>query len=136
MADDSYDYLVLGSTPLAGLLAGLLAVEHKRRVCLVGDPFSPFRLQRSIDISIAPVTRPETLLLLKRAAAETSKLVASWGKGLISRVDPLLVAETAESIAALGHFRHLAIGLGYAVEPVADRAIAEGTRACRIRCLP
>ncbi|CAN7539279.1 hypothetical protein LJR016_003838 [Devosia sp. LjRoot16] len=126
MADDSYDYLVLGSTPLAGLLAGLLAVEHKRRVCLVGDPFSPFRLQRSIDVSIAPVTRPETLLLLKRAAAETSKLVASWGKGLISRVDPLLVAETPESIAALGHFRHLAIGLGYAVEPVADRAVAEG----------
>ncbi|OEO30644.1 hypothetical protein VW23_020290 [Devosia insulae DS-56] len=126
MADDSYDYLVLGSTPLPGLLAGLLAVEHKRRVCLVGEPFSPFRLQRSIDISIAPVTRPETLLLLKRTAAETSKLISSWGKGLISRVDPLLVAETAESIAALGHFRHLAIALGYAVEPVADRAIAEG----------
>jgi hypothetical protein len=126
MTDVSYDYLVLGSTPLAGLLAGLLAIEHGRRVCLVGEPFSPFRLQRSIDLSIAPVTRPETLPLLKRAAAETAKLVNSWGKGLISRVDPLFVAETAESIAALGHFRHLAIALGYAVEPVADRAIAEG----------
>jgi hypothetical protein len=126
MADDSYDYLVLGSTPLAGLLAGLLAIEHKRRVCLVGEPFSPFRLQRSIDVSIAPITRPETLLLLKRAAAETTKLVNSWGKGLVSRADPLFVAETPESIAALGHFRHLAIALGYAVEPVADRTIADG----------
>lgn len=126
MADDSYDYLVLGSTPLAGLLAGLLAIEHKRRVCLVGEPFSPFRLQRSIDISVAPMTRPETLLLLKRSAAETSKLINSWGKGLVSRADPLFVAETPESIAALGHFRHLAIALGYAVEPVADRALAEG----------
>jgi hypothetical protein len=126
MADDSYDYLVLGSTPLAGLLAGLLAIEHKRRVCLVGEPFSPFRLQRSIDISIAPVTRPETLILMKRAAAETSKLVTSWGKGLVSRSDLLFIAEAPQSIAALGHFRHLAIALGYAVEPVVDRAIAEG----------
>lgn len=126
MADGSYDYLVLGSTPLAGLLAGLLATEHKRRVCLVGEPFSPFRLQRSIDVSIAPVTRPETLILLKRAAAETTRLVNSWGKGLVSRADPLFVAETPDSVAALGHFRHLALELGYAVEPMADRSIAEG----------
>lgn len=126
MADDSYDYLVLGSTPLAGLLAGLLAIEHKRRVCLVGEPFSPFRLQRSIDVSIAPLTRPETLLVLKRAAAETTKLVSSWGKGLVSRADPLFVAEAPDSIAALGHFRHLAIALGYAVEPVADRNVSDG----------
>jgi hypothetical protein len=126
MADGSYDYLVVGSTPLAGLLAGLLAIEHGRNVCLVGEPFSPFRLQRSIDISVAPVTRPETLMLLKRVAAETTKLVSGWGKGLVSRVDPLFVAETPESIAALGHFRHLTVALGYAVEPVADRNIAEG----------
>lgn len=126
MADGSYDYLVLGSTPLAGLLAGLLAIEHKRRVCLVGEPFSPFRLQRSIDVSVAPVTRPETLLLLRRAAAETTRLVNGWGKGLVSRADPLFVAETPDSIAALGHFRHLAIALGYAVEPVADRNVSDG----------
>lgn len=126
MADGSFDYLVVGSTPLAGLLAGLLAIEHKRHVCLVGEPFSPFRLQRSIDVSVAPVTRPETLALLKRVAAETTKLVNGWGKGLVSRVDPLFVAETPDGIAALGHFRHLAIALGYAVEPVADRNIAEG----------
>lgn len=126
MADGSYDYLVVGSTPLAGLLGGLLAVAHQRRVCLVGEPFSPFRLQRCIDISIAPVTRPETLILLKRVAAETSKLIAGWGKGLVSRIDPLFIAETPDSIAALGHFRHLAIALGYTVEPVADRGISDG----------
>jgi hypothetical protein len=126
MADGSYDHLIVGSTPLAGLLAGLLAIEHRRRVCLVGEPFSPFRLQRSIDLSIAPVTRPETLTLLKRVAAETTRLVNGWGKGLISRVDPLFVGETADSIAALGHFRHLAVALGYAVEPFADRNVAEG----------
>ena len=75
---------------------------------------------------VAPVTRPETLALLKRVAAETTRLVNGWGKGLVSRVDPLFVAETPASIAALGHFRHLAVALGYAVEPIADRNIAEG----------
>lgn len=126
MANGSFDYLVVGSTPLAGLLAGFLAVEHKKRVCLVGEPFSPFRLQRSIDISIAPVTRPETLILLKRSATEATKLINSWGKGLLSRIDPQFIAETPGSIAALGHFRHLAVALDYAVEPVIDRSLVEG----------
>lgn len=126
MADGSYDFAILGSTPLAALVAGLLAASHGKRVCLVGEPFSPFRLQRGIDLSIAPVTRPETLVLTKRVAAETGKLIGGWGKGLIGRVDPIFVAETPDTIAALGHFRHLAAALGYAVEPLADRSVAAG----------
>jgi hypothetical protein len=83
-------------------------------------------LQRSIDLSVAPVTRPETLALLKAGTAEAVRLVNGWGKGNSTRIDPLFVAETPDSIAALGHFRQLAIALGYAVEPVADHNIAEG----------
>lgn len=126
MAEGGYDHVVLGSTPLAGLLAGLLAVAHGRRVALVGEPFSPFRLQRGIDLSVGVVTRPETLLLLKRVSAETVRLVGGWGKGLAHRTDALFAAETPESIAALSHFRHLALALGYAVEPLADHHIATG----------
>ncbi len=125
MADDSFDFAILGATPLAVLVAGLLA-EHGKSVCLVGEPFSPFRLQRSLDISIAPLTRPESLILLKGAATETGRLLAGWGKGNTSRVDPLFIAEQSDSIAALGHFRQLAIALGYAVEPVVDRTVGEG----------
>jgi len=124
--DDNYDYLIVGSTPLAGLIAGLLATAHGKRVCLVAEPYSPFRLQHSIDLSVAPVTRPETLSLLKRVGGETGKLISAWGKGLVSRLDPVFVAETPESIAALGHFRHLAAALGYAIEPVADHTTATG----------
>lgn len=132
MADDSYDFVVLGSSPLAGLVAGQLAAAHNRRVFLVGEPFSAFRLQRSIDISIAPVTRPETLALLKRSTAELVRLATGWGKGLTRRVDPLFVAETPASAAALGHFRQLALLLGYAVEPVADRHYP-GAQVVRVR---
>ncbi len=123
MASDSFDHLIIGSTPVAGLVAGLLAIEHGKRVCLVGEPFSPFRLQRHFGVSISPVTRPETLILIKRASAETGKLITGIGKGLMSRVDPLFVAETRDSAGALSHFRHLAMTLGYAVEPVADRSL-------------
>lgn len=127
MASDSFDHLIVGSTPVAGLVAGLLATEHDKRVCLVGEPFSPFRLQRHFGLSIAPVTRPETLILIKRIAAETVHLISALGKGLMNRVDPLFVAETPESAAALSHFRHLAVLLGYAVEPVADRTLPGAT---------
>ena len=126
MGAGSIDHLVLGSTPLAGLLAGVLAASHGKRVCLVGEPFSPFRLQRNLGVSIMPVTRPETLILLKQSAAETVRLVNSWGKGFLTRADALFVGESSGSFAALGHFRQLAMALGYAVEPVADRSFSDG----------
>lgn len=132
MADDSYDFVVLGSSVLAGLIAGQLAAAHGKRVFLVREPFSPFRLQRRIDLSIAPVTRPETLTLLKRSSAELVRIAAGWGKGFVRRVDPLFIAETPESAAALGHFRQLALMLGYAVEPVADRRYP-GAQLVRVR---
>lgn len=132
MAEGGYDFIVLGSSPLAGLIAGLLAAAHAKRVCLVGDAFSPFRLQRSIDLSIAPITRPQTLALLKPSAAEVTKLVSGWGKGLVRRVDPLFIAETPDSMAALGHFRQLALLLGHGVEPVADKAMPEA-QTLRVR---
>lgn len=132
MAEDGYDFVVLGSSPLAALIAGQLAATHAKRVCIVGDAFSPFRLQRSIDLSISPITRPETLALLKPSAAEVTKLVSGWGKGLVRRVDPLFIAETPDSMAALGHFRQLALLLGHAVEPVADKAMPEA-QTVRVR---
>ncbi len=132
MADAQYDHAIIGSGPLAGLVAGLLASEHKRRVVLVGETYSPFRLQRGHAVSIDVLTRPETLMLLRRVGAETGKLVAALGKGLIDRLDPLFIGETPATNAALGHFRQMAKALGYAVEPHADRNLADGTM-CRVR---
>lgn len=132
MQDNAYDHLIIGSTPLAGLVAGLLRREHGRRVCLVAEPYSSFGMERRFDCSIAPVTRPETLALLKRLAAETLKLVNGIGRHLTDKVDPLLVAESPASMAALGHFQHLAQLLGIEVERLADRTISEG-RMLRVR---
>lgn len=127
MQDNAYDHLIIGSTPLAGLVAGLLAREHGKRVCLVAEPFSAFALERRFDLSIDVVTRPETLLLLKRLGTETQKLIATLGRNLTDRVDPLFIAETRASSAALGHFQHLAQALNIAVERLADRTISAGS---------
>lgn len=126
MQDNAYDHLIIGSTPLAGLVAGLLKREHGRRVCIVSEPYSSFGLQRRFDCSIDAVTRPQTLILLKRLAAETLKLINSIGRNLTDKVDPLLVAESRAGAAALGHFQHLAQLLELPVERLADRTISDG----------
>jgi hypothetical protein len=116
-------YAVFGASPFALLLAGLLRV-HGKSVCLVGDPWSAYRLPRGFDVSVMPATRPETWALLKRGAAETTRLLRSVGKNLYERVDPLYVAETEASADYLGHMRWVASGLSFEAERTADRAIA------------
>jgi hypothetical protein len=127
MQDDAYDNLIIGSPPLAGLVAGLLRREHGKRVCLVAEPYSSYGLERRFDCSIEPITRPQTLILLKRLAAETLKLVNGIGRNLTDKVDPLLVAESPASRAVLGHFQHLGQLLGMEIERAADRSIGEAS---------
>lgn len=127
MPDNAYDHLIIGSTPLAGLVAGLLRREHGKRICLVAEPYSSFGLERRFDCSIEPITRPETLLLLKRLVPETLKLLGGIGRNLTDRVDPLLIAESPAGMAALGHFLYIAQLLELPVERLADRTISEGS---------
>ena len=133
MADIEVDFAVFGSAPLSGLVAGLLAAEHGKRVCLVGEPWSPFRLPRGYDLSVAAATRPETWALLHALTVETTKLLATVGKGLTERIDPLAVAETSATISATSHMRHIATGYGYAVERLADRALTETGMVLKLR---
>ena len=127
MSDNAYDHLIIGSTPLAGLIAGQLQREHGKRVCLVCEPYSAFGLERRFDLSVDLITRPETLMLLKRLTPETLKLIAGIGRNLTDKLDPLFIAESRASRAALGHFLHLAQLLELPVERLADRTISEGS---------
>lgn len=130
MAAESYDFAIFGSSPLATLVAGLLASAHKRSVCLVREDPSEFRLPRGLDLSVGPITRPETWSLLSRTVPETVKLVTGFaGRGAAPRVDPLLIAESGDGADALSHMRHVAAGFGMAVERVADAGLVVNTRA-------
>jgi len=114
------DFAILGATPLARLVAGLLASVHGKDVVIIGDSQAAFRLPHGIDLSVAPVTRPETWSLLSHTLPETMKLLArAAGKGSWSRIDPILFAETASGRIALAHMRNSAAGFGHAIEPMA-----------------
>lgn len=133
MGGPDHDFAICGSTAFARLLAGLLATAHGRRVCLVGEPWSPFRLARRLDLSVMPATRPETWALLKQGGAETLKLLGSMGRGLYERVDPLFVAETRRTADYLGHMRWVALGLGFAAERAVDSSLTADGTICRVR---
>lgn len=124
MADPVFDFAVLGSTPLAFLLAGLLAGSHGRKVALVGRSPSPFQPWRGFDLSVAPVTRPATWALLKRTTPEVIKLLGIIDRQLVRRLHPHIVAQAPAAIDALGHMRHVAAGYGYPVERLASRTAA------------
>lgn len=133
MPDGGFDHAVCGATPFAMLLAGLLASVHGKRVCLLGDGWSPYRLPRRIDLSAMPVTRPETWALLKRETPETLRLLGTVGRGLFERADPLFIAETAPEIDRLGHVRWTAAAHGFAAERAVDPSITRSGAICRIR---
>jgi hypothetical protein len=124
MTEAHADFVIVGATPLARLLAGLLANTHGKTVIFSGESQSGYRLPRGIDLSVAPITRPETWALLKRVVPETLRLVARiGGRGTWSRVDPILFGETAAGREAMAHIRHMALAFGHAAERVHSTAI-------------
>ena len=115
-----FDFAVIGSTPLARLLAGLLAGAHGHSVVHVGESQSSYRLPRGMDLSVAPVTRPETWRLLGEGTAETLKLLGRIaGRGAWSHVDPIFFADGPQGHEALAHMRQMALAFGLAAEKVA-----------------
>lgn len=134
MSDAAADFAVIGSTPLARLLAGLLGGEHGKRVIHIGESQSGYRLPRGIDLSVAPITRPDTWAVLRPAVDETIKLVGRVaGRGAWSYVDPIIFAQGAHAAEALSHVRHMAAAYGVAVEPTLPSMLGHGRVGLTLR---
>lgn len=134
MSDAAFDFAVLGATPLAHLLAGLLAGTHGRKVVQVGESQAGYRLVRGLDLSVAPMTRPESWAILGQTVPEATKLITRiGGRSALSHVDPIFFAEGATHAEALSHMRHMAAGFGMAAEPVSASVLGEGRRGLMLR---
>ena len=134
MSQDRFDYCIVGSTPLARLLAGLLAGTHGRSVLLQEGPHSGHGLSHGLDLSVMPLTRPESWALLGAGIAETLRLVTRiGGRGAYSRIDPILFADHAAGQQALGHIRHMAAAHGVAAEMTPSRFLGEGRQGLLLR---
>lgn len=133
MTETQVDFAVFGSSTLAGLVAVLLASRHKRKVVMVGDAQARYRLPRTLDISVAPITRPETWALLKACLPDISKLITKIGRRhALRRIDPIFFADGAAAREALGHFSHLARAHGMVLETVPPAQIGADRAALRI----
>jgi hypothetical protein len=133
MSETQLDFAVFGSSPLAGLIAGLLAGRHKRQVVMVGDAQARYRLPRTFDMSVAPITRPETWALLKAVLSESSKLITRiGGRHALRRVDPIFFADGPATREALGHFSHMARAYGMILETVPPAKTGADRTALRI----
>lgn len=109
---------VVGSTPFAWLLAGLLASDHSRAIVLVSPAPDPQRLIAVPSLSISALTRPETLALLADAQKADAKRISRIAPNLLRRGNLALFGSTPASRAALGHMRHAMTGFGHVVEPI------------------
>jgi hypothetical protein len=127
MSVPHFDFVVVGSTPQARLIAGLLAGTHGKTVAFQGESQSGYRLARGVDLSVGVVTRPETWALLAVLVPETIKLIGKLGgRRAWSRIDPILFADGTDGKAALSHVRHMANAFGIAAERVSPRDLGAG----------
>ncbi|MHA6729858.1 hypothetical protein [Devosia sp. A369] len=134
MSGTHADFAIIGSTPQARLVAGLLASVHGKSVVFAGESQSAYRLPRGIDLSVAAITRPESWALLKASLPESLKLLSRiGGRRAWSRIDPILFAEAAPGKEALAHFRHMALAFGHAAERVPPSAIGPGRHGVLLR---
>ncbi|WIY53686.1 hypothetical protein O9Z70_03855 [Devosia sp. YIM 151766] len=134
MSDVPADFAIVGSTPLARLLAGLLCGSHGRTVLFVGESQSSYRLPRGIDLSVAPMTRPESWSLLGGAMAESTKLIGRIaGRGAWRHVDPIFFTDRPRAAEAVSHMRHMALDFGIAVEAVPPALLGETRHGVRFR---
>jgi hypothetical protein len=114
-----FDLAIAGTGLLSGLLAGVLARDHGRRVVRVGRPMSPQRLPRSLNLALPVATRPESWRLLRRAEADTRVLLGSIGvPDSVARIETEIVADLPQTAAALDHVAHMALGHDHQVRRV------------------
>lgn len=133
MTETRVDFAVLGASPQARLIAGLLASAHGKSVLFRGESQSGYRLSRGIDLSVGLITRPETWAMLKTNLPEATRLIARVAKRSWSRLDPIFFADEAAGHSALAHVRHMAAAFGHAAERVPATQLGKGREGLVLR---
>lgn len=117
MTEQSKTIAVVGASPFASLLAGLLAADHSRAIVLLSPPADPHRLRPLPSLSLAPVTRPETWSLLGTHARQTVRRLSRIAPAISARIDMRLSARSADATIALSHIHRTAEGFRLPLDP-------------------
>ena len=114
-----FDVAIVGTSLLSGLLAGVLARDHGRKVVRIGRAVSAQRLPRSLNLALPLATRPESWRMLRQAEAETRILLGSVGvPDSFGASEAEVTADQPDTLAALDHCAHLAVGYGHQVRRI------------------
>ncbi|WP_189426169.1 hypothetical protein [Devosia pacifica] len=137
MTERHFDFAVYGSTPFARLLAVFLAEAHQKSVILIGAMEAHYRLAHGFDLSVAPITRPETWRLLAKSESASRRMLTRLGaRRAMARFDPLFLASSPDARLALSHFAHMASAFDRAIEAIPDKLAPAGYQAITVRdCL-
>lgn len=134
MTAEAADLAIFGSSPLSRLLAGLLRQVHGKSVVFVGASHARYRLPREIDLSVGPITRPESWALLDEIVPETTRLLSKIaGRHAWHHVDPVFFADAQWAQEALGHVQHMANAFGISTEMVAPSKLGRDRAGIRLR---
>ncbi len=129
-----FDLALVGSSIKAGMVAGLLAKEHKKRVCLIMKSSARQQLAREFNLSFDCATRPETWQMLAALTPQSSRILTSVGGGrCLLRLNPLVVCHTKASAGAMAHMYHVMRGYGYEMERVDRRHLERAAAGFRVR---
>jgi hypothetical protein len=135
MTEQAKTVAVVGASPFAWLLAGLLASDHSRAIVLLSPPPNPHAMRPLPSLSLAPVTRPETWSILLNHARPALRRLSRIAPTIGERIDMRVMARSAAAMVALGHIRHIADGWRYPVDPMEKTPVGTSVGLRDVRLL-
>lgn len=122
VADGPHDFVIIGATPAAALLAGLLAHAHGKRVLRVAPQAARQRLSRHLDLALPLAARPDTWALIQRGVVDIrTQLVAMGALDAMATTAVSLHPDTVAGREFIGHVGHVAKGFGLRARIIGTR---------------
>ncbi len=113
----SFEFAIIGNTPMAALLACSLSKLYGRETALIGQFAHSLLPSHGFDISVDTITQPQTWRLIKENMSPFEGLLKDFSnKEVYEKVDPIFIARSQKSANALNHARNVANLYGFSIE--------------------
>ncbi|MCF6344592.1 MAG: hypothetical protein L3J15_07985 [Devosiaceae bacterium] len=113
----SFEFAIIGNTPMAALLACSLSKIYGRETALIGQFAHSLLPSHGFDISVDIITQPQTWRLIKENISPFEDLLKDFSnEAAYEKIDPLFIVRSQKSANALNHARNVAGLYGFSIE--------------------
>lgn len=113
----SFEFAIIGNTPMAALLACSLSKLYGRKTALIGQFAHSLLPSHGFDISVDIITQPQTWRLIKENISPFEDLLKDFSnEAVYEKIDPIFIARSPKSADALNHARNVASLYGFSIE--------------------